>query len=74
LWFSRVYTSVFRPAAVVTAEVAPIMSGPGGNYLEIYQLHAAAELRMLEERGDWAHFVQPDGREGWIQVSNFEKV
>jgi tetratricopeptide (TPR) repeat protein len=74
LWFSRIYTSAFRPAAVVTAEVAQVMSGPGEDYLEIYQLHAAAEIRILEDRGDWAHFVLPDGREGWLASGAFEKV
>lgn len=74
LWCSRVYTSTFRPAAVVTAAAAPVMSGPGEDYLEIYQLHAAAEIRILEQRGDWTHFVLPNGREGWIQNGAFEKV
>jgi tetratricopeptide (TPR) repeat protein len=74
LCFSRMCAGVFRPAAVVTAVATPIMSGPGEDYLEIYELHAAAEIRILEDRGDWAHFVQPDGREGWIQSDQYEKV
>ena len=74
LWFSRIYSGLFRPPAVVTAAATPVMSGPGEDYLEIYQLYAAAEIRILEDRGDWAHFVLPDGREGWIQFGAFEKV
>ncbi len=74
LGFSRVYTNVFRPAAVVTAAVAPVMSGPDEDYLQIYELHAAAELRVLKERGDWAHFDLPEGREGWIQLAMIEKI
>lgn len=74
LWSSRVYATIFRPPAVVIAATAPVMSGPGEDYLQIYELHAAAEMRILEEREGWSHFVLPDGREGWIQFGIFEKV
>lgn len=64
---SREYTSGSRPAAVVIAPAAAVYSGPGDMYLELYQMHAAAEIRVLETRGDWARFVRPDERQGWIR-------
>lgn len=64
---SRGYASASRPAAVVIAPAAAVYSGPGELYLELYQMHAAAEIRVLETQGDWARFVRPDERQGWIR-------
>ena len=64
---SRGYASGNRPAAVVIAPAAAVYSGPGELYLELYQMHAAAEIRVLETQGDWARFVRPDERQGWIR-------
>lgn len=65
---SRLYASQYRPAAVVLAGAAPAMSGPGEQFLQMYELHEATELRLLEISDDdaWVRFVLPDGREGWI--------
>ncbi len=74
LWFSRTYVYWTRPDAVVVESEVQVMSGPGEDYLAIYDLHAAAEMRIVEMRGEWAHFILPDGREGWITVKSFEKI
>ena len=74
LWAGRQYSMSSRPAAVVIASEAPVMSGPGEDYLQIYVLHAAAELRILEARGDWLRFILPDEQEGWIRRTAVEKV
>jgi tetratricopeptide (TPR) repeat protein len=74
LWFvncgllllGRVYVETERPAAVVVAQRATVMSGPDMAYLELYALHVAAELRLLETRGGWVRFILPDGRQGWL--------
>jgi SH3-like domain-containing protein len=50
------------------------MSGPGEDYLELYRLYAAAELRVLETHDDWARFVLPDGRQGWVERDNIELI
>lgn len=64
---SRWYSTTLRPPGVVVAEIVTIKSGPGDNYLDIYRLYAAAELRVLEDRGEWLRFVLPDERQGWIR-------
>jgi tetratricopeptide (TPR) repeat protein len=66
LFFSRQYSDYQRPQAIVTVLQADIYSGPSEEYLNIYQLYAAAELRIVETRGDWIRFVLPDGQQGWI--------
>lgn len=68
LLVNRAYVEANRPAAVVIA-AAPVFSGPGETYLEIYQMHAAAEVRVLETRGEWVRFIRPDARQGWIRQS-----
>lgn len=74
LWIPRQYAEENRVPAVVTAIVAPVMSGPGDNYLELYRIYSAAEIRLLETKGDWHRFVLPDGREGWIRAADIAKV
>ncbi|MGQ9887920.1 MAG: hypothetical protein ACUVSX_05455 [Aggregatilineales bacterium] len=69
LLINQAYVEANRPAAVVIAAAAPVYSGPGETYLEIYRMHAAAEIRVLETRGEWARFIRPDARQGWIKQS-----
>jgi tetratricopeptide (TPR) repeat protein len=57
---------VTYPPAVVIDEVAQVRSGPGEDYLELYQLHAAAEIYVWETKNDWVQFALADGRLGWI--------
>lgn len=74
LLFSRLYVEAVRPAAVVITPQVRVMSGPGDAYLPIYELHAAAELRVLEFNGGWVRFILPDGRQGWIPETMIEGV
>ena len=74
LWGSRAYVNRFRPAAVVMPDRVSILSGPGENYLQIYELHAAAELRILDQRDGWVRFILPDQRQGWVQQAAIEPV
>jgi hypothetical protein len=66
LLFGRMYVEAQRPAAVIVEERVTVMSGPDEVYLELYTLHAAAELRLLETREGWVRFTLPDGRQGWL--------
>ncbi len=70
---SRMFVESNRPAALLVND-AEIMSGPGEDYLEIYRLYSAAELRVLEQHGDWVRFILPDQRQGWIQSRVIEII
>ena len=74
LWASRAYGERFRPAAIVTSTRVTVRSGPSIDYLEIYDIHEAAELHLLEKRGEWVRFALPDGRQGWIVETDIEAV
>jgi tetratricopeptide (TPR) repeat protein len=71
---SRLYLTYREPAAVIIAPTAPVMSGPGNNYLEHFTVHPGTEIRIVETRPDWLRFVLPDGRQGWITAEVAEKV
>jgi hypothetical protein len=70
----RLYVTYARPAAVVISDTVPVMSGPGDSYLEHFELHSAAELRVVEARNGWVRFSLPDGREGWIKVETITPI
>jgi tetratricopeptide (TPR) repeat protein len=70
----RLAASRLRPPAVVVVKTVPVMSGPGTQYLELFELHAAAEVTVVDTRGEWTRFHLPDGREGWIPDAAMERV
>jgi len=74
LFFSREFSDTYRPRAIVTALQAPVYSGPGEDYLNIYQLYSAAELRMVDVRREWVRFILPDGQQGWILRSAITRI
>ena len=65
LWGNRAAVERFRPLAVLAAET-PFYSGSSRDYLEIFQLSPAAEMRIVEQRDGWGRAVLPDGRQGWV--------
>ena len=66
LLFTRLYADQRRSPAVVINRAVQVMSGPGDNYLPLYQLYDAAEMRIIASDGIWVRFVLPDGRQGWL--------
>ncbi|MCB9451716.1 MAG: tetratricopeptide repeat protein [Anaerolineaceae bacterium] len=74
LLVSRVYIQDNRPTAVVVTPNSQVMSGPGMDYLPLYPLYAAAEIRLVESRAGWVRFSLPDGRQGWLPESAIVSV
>jgi tetratricopeptide (TPR) repeat protein len=71
---SRMYVNANAPGAVVVETIVTAMSGPGETYLELFQLHTAAELRLLETNGNWVRIALPDGRQGWLPRNSLELI
>jgi hypothetical protein len=71
---SRITLEQQRPVAVIAAPTTQAMSGPGLDYLPLFSLMAAAEVRILETRVGWVRIVLSDGRQGWLPVETIEKV
>lgn len=74
LLISRYWVDGVRPAAVMVQPQVSAMSGPGVDYLELFPLHAAAEMRIVEEREEWLRIALPDGRQGWLPADAVERV
>lgn len=66
LFGGRLDTSLRHPIGIIIDEVIQVRSGPGESYLELYQLHAAAEVYVWAIKNDWVQFALADGRLGWI--------
>ena len=68
LLVGRGYVESYRPIGVIVGTTAQVMSGPSDDYIELYQLYSAVELRIIEQRGEWVRFRLTDGREGWLPI------
>lgn len=68
--------SAAREDAVLLADEMPLRKGDGFGYPSRYEnpLHAGAEFRVIEQRGDWARVALPDGKEGWVPLPSLERV
>lgn len=69
LLLGRGYVESNRPVGVIVETTTQVMSGPSDDYIELYQLYSAVELRIIEQRGEWVRFRLTDGREGWLPIT-----
>jgi hypothetical protein len=68
------YQEEARVSAVVAAKQVQVNSGPGPDYLEVFVLHAGAEVELLEERGGWARVALPGDLQGWLPAQVLAKI
>ncbi|MCP4542339.1 MAG: tetratricopeptide repeat protein [Chloroflexi bacterium] len=61
-------------AAVVVAQSVEVRSGPGTDYLAEFSLHTGAEVRVLEQRDDWARIALPGDLQGWVPGETVKKL
>ena len=71
---TRLYVETQRPAGVILSDSTAVMTGPGDNYLSLFTLYEATEIRVLDEREGWVRIVLPDSREGWIRENTMRFV
>jgi hypothetical protein len=69
----RVSEARSSPAVVVVQSVE-IHSGPGVDYLAEFTLHAGAEVRVLEQRDNWARITLPGDLQGWAPSEALEEL
>jgi SH3-like domain-containing protein len=58
----------------VSAPFANIRSGPGTNYDALWQVEKFHPLQILKTSGQWYHFRDFEGGEGWIHSSLVQKI
>jgi uncharacterized protein YgiM (DUF1202 family) len=59
--------------AVVVADEAEVRTGPG-NYAVTFKLHDGTRLKLVDSRVDWYQIRLADGKRGWIQAENVERI
>lgn len=60
-------------SGVVTAPEAEVRTGPG-DYAVIFSLHDGARLKLTEAREGWYEIRLADGKRGWIERRNVERI
>ncbi len=60
--------------AVVVAQSVEARSGPGTDYVAEFTLHAGAEVRVLEQRENWARIALPGDLQGWAPDETIEEL
>lgn len=70
----RLYDERAHPPGVVLADQVDVHSGPGSDYLVEFTLHAGAEVRVVERRGDWVRIALPGGLQGWVPEAAADEI
>lgn len=58
----------------VKTNKANIRSGPGAQYEQLWQIEKYHPVIIIEKKGDWYHFRDFEGDEGWIHHSLLDKT
>jgi uncharacterized protein YgiM (DUF1202 family) len=53
---------------------APLRSEPSGAAGQTSELSAGTAVRIVEERGTWAHVQSADGADGWVEGAHLERM
>lgn len=73
---NRLYKEQWTPPAVIIAKEVNVTSGPGDSsqYLVEFDLHAGAEVFLLESRPGWRRISLPGDLQGWVPKEAVEPV
>lgn len=63
-----------QEAAIVLAEKADVLSGPGSENTLLASVHEGTRVRMHNRRGGWIQVTLPDGRAGWVQEAALASI
>jgi SH3-like domain-containing protein len=58
----------------VKTNTANIRSGPGTQYEQLWKIEKYHPVIIIEKKGDWFHFRDFEGDEGWIHRSLLDKT
>ncbi len=70
----RVVVDHTYPLAVVVNSRVSVLTGPDTQYMAIFELHTAGEVRIMEQRNGWIRVQLPDLQEGWIKADSVEVI
>jgi tetratricopeptide (TPR) repeat protein len=65
-----------KPEAVIVADDVGVYQGASRGYGLKFEepLHQGVEVRSISEQGQWRHIELPDGKTGWVQAEQVERI
>ena len=64
-----------RTGAVIMAGAVTVKSTPAQNGTELFVLHAGTRVEITDDSmNDWCEVRLPDGKQGWLESSQLEKI
>lgn len=60
--------------AVMMQPVTSVKSSPGDAGKSLFMLHEGTVVTLLDELGSWTNIELSDGRQGWVENSQIEKI
>ncbi|MCL2727712.1 MAG: tetratricopeptide repeat protein [Bacteroidales bacterium] len=63
-----------REYAIVFAPVATIKSAPDRQGKDLFIIHEGTKIRIMEQVGGWGRIELADGRQGWMELGQMERI
>jgi tetratricopeptide (TPR) repeat protein len=76
LSFSHAQKSNFtnRNEAIIFTPTVSVKSSPDNSGTEIFVIHEATKVKILESLGQWKKIELKSGQQGWIPADTFERI
>ena len=64
-----------RPGAIITSSAVTVKSTPANNGTELFILHEGTKVTITDSSmREWRKIRMADGKEGWLQTKDIEKI
>ncbi|HWB62674.1 MAG TPA: tetratricopeptide repeat protein [Chitinophagales bacterium] len=63
-----------RDEAILTVDNTYVKSAPDENGNNLFMLHEGVKFQLLDQVGDWNKIRLIDGKVGWVEKEDFEKI
>jgi hypothetical protein len=63
-----------RDHAIIFAPVVSVKSAPDRQGKDLFIIHEGTKVRILEQMGAWGRVELADGRQGWIEAVQAERI
>ena len=73
-WYGTGHTQSGNPTAVVVAQLADVLAGPGANNATLATVHEGLDVEVWAEREEWLQVRLPNGVSGWVAREAVELV
>lgn len=60
--------------AIVFSGSVPVKSSPVESGTSLFVIHAGTKVNLIDELGDWVKIQLTDGNEGWLPMSDLERI